>query len=109
MRRAIVSFVSRNKYYFLCLLFIGLFEACTQKKEVFVSMDVIHQNFYGPLYPNPSPNEGEPGVNVQYYYEFAGWLPPGIHMGKSAKGNSFDKLYTSTDKGPAGVVNPLVN
>jgi len=107
MRKAILTFVSKNRYYFLCLLYITIFQACTQKKEVFVSVDVIHQNFYGPLYPNPSPNEGEPGVNVQYYYEFAGWLPEGIHAGNSANRNPLDKLYASTGKGPAGIVNPL--
>lgn len=107
MRRTVINFVSKSKYFFLCLLFICLFQACAPKKSFVVSMDVIHQKFYGPLYPNPSPNEGEPGVNVQYYYEFGGWLPPGIHAGNSAKSNPLDKLYTSTDKGPAGVINPL--
>jgi hypothetical protein len=100
--------VRSNKFYLLCLLCATLLQACTAKKEVVVSADVYYRTFSGPSYPNPSPEEGQPGVNVQYHYEFAGWHPPGFHMG-GVNRTELDKLYASADKGAASVINPAIN
>jgi hypothetical protein len=102
------SVFSKIELYLFCLLAVCIQSCETARMDVKGSIDANKQRFSGPSYPNPSDNNFDPGINLGVSIVLAGSYAQagsGSFYNKT-RHSSYDKVYASTDKGPAAFFDP---
>jgi len=99
------SAFSKIAFYLFCLPALCIQSCETARMDVKGSIDANKQRFSGPSYPNPSPNSFDPGINLGLSIVLAGsYAEGGSGSFYNKTRQSYDKVYASTDKGPASFI-----
>ena len=101
------SVFSKIAFYLFCLLALCVQSCDTIKSDIKGSIDANHQRYSGPSYPSSSTDSYDPGIN------FGVTIVLGSSYAEAGSGSfynetkqSYDKMYASTEKGPASFLDP---
>lgn len=101
------SSFSKISLYLICMLTLCVQSCDMMRADVKGSVDANKQRFSGPSYPNPSPNSFDPGFNMGLSIVLANsYAEAGSGSFYNETRQSYDKVYASTDKGPASFLDP---